>query len=195
MKLHQIIIDSTYDGISLWSLWNCQNASWTKWNWYQCSGYLFVFIIVSINDFIFQNNYWNLFKLLLTALMMASHYNNPEIVKMLLEQNGIDINAKSICLFLLLFFSVIRYFKIIIGIYSNYYGRRLWWHLVIVTSRLSKCFLNKKELIKVQPKIFLQFNFLETYFLRRPLQSKKNASFSKKIVYPIFEKRQNIDFF
>ena len=42
--------------------------------------------------------------------MMASRYDHSEIVKMLLEQNGIDINAQDIYLFLLLFQSVIRYF-------------------------------------------------------------------------------------
>ena len=41
----------------------------------------------------FQNNYWNLFKLLWTALMMASRYSHLEIVKMLLEQKGIDKGA------------------------------------------------------------------------------------------------------
>ena len=48
--------------------------------------------------------------------MMASRYDHSEIVKMLLEKDEIDINAKDIYLFLLLFQSVIWSFKIIIGI-------------------------------------------------------------------------------
>ena len=46
----------------------------------------------------FQNNYWNLIKLLLTALMIASQNEHTEVVKMLLEQDGIEINAKDVSL-------------------------------------------------------------------------------------------------
>ena len=44
----------------------------------------------------FQNDIWKLFKLLFTALMRASANGNTEIVKILVEQKGIDINAKNI---------------------------------------------------------------------------------------------------
>ena len=43
-----------------------------------------------------QNNIWKLFKLFETALMKASDNDHTEIVKILVEQEGIDINAKSI---------------------------------------------------------------------------------------------------
>ena len=46
----------------------------------------------------FQNNAWNLTKLLWTALMYASVCGHTEIVKILLEQSGIDINAKDVYL-------------------------------------------------------------------------------------------------
>ena len=39
--------------------------------------------------------------------MLASEKGHTEIVKMLLEQEGIHINAKDICLYLLLLFSFI----------------------------------------------------------------------------------------
>ena len=46
----------------------------------------------------FQNNDWNLIKLLWNALMIASGNGRTEIVKILLEQNGIEINAKNVSL-------------------------------------------------------------------------------------------------
>ena len=46
----------------------------------------------------FQNNSWKFIKLLSTALMYASVCGHAEIVKILLEQNGIDINAKAVYL-------------------------------------------------------------------------------------------------
>ena len=42
----------------------------------------------------FQNNIWNLFKLFKTALILASENGHTKIVKILVEQEGIDINAK-----------------------------------------------------------------------------------------------------
>ena len=42
----------------------------------------------------FQNHFWNSFKLLRTALILVSIKGLTEIVKMLLEHKGIDINAK-----------------------------------------------------------------------------------------------------
>ena len=46
----------------------------------------------------FQNCLWNLFKLLRTVLMIAiaSYGGKTEIVKLLLEKKGIDINAKDV---------------------------------------------------------------------------------------------------
>ena len=80
-----------------------------------------IFINIYINYLILRNNIWNFFKLLQTALMYASDYGCTETVKMLVEQEGIDINAKYIYLYLLLFISTISYFKKIIKNYSNYY--------------------------------------------------------------------------
>ena len=68
----------------------------------------------------FQNNYWNLIKLLYTALMLASRYDQAEVAKILLEQDEIDVNVMNIYLFLLMFLSIIRYFEIIIGILLYY---------------------------------------------------------------------------
>ena len=50
---------------------------------------------VYFNNLIFQNNIWNLFKLFETALIWASRYGHIEIVKILVEQKGININAKN----------------------------------------------------------------------------------------------------
>ena len=48
--------------------------------------------------------------------MMASCAGFTEIVKMLLEHKGIDVNAKDIYLLLPIFQLIFQYFKIIIGI-------------------------------------------------------------------------------
>ena len=44
----------------------------------------------------FQNYIWNFFKLLRTVLMEASMNNRTEIVKILVEQKGIDVNSTDI---------------------------------------------------------------------------------------------------
>ena len=49
---------------------------------------------VYFNNLMFQNNIWNFFKLFRTALIYASEKGHTEIVKILVEQEGIDINAK-----------------------------------------------------------------------------------------------------
>ena len=49
---------------------------------------------IYFNNLIFQNNIWNFFKLFRTALICAPEYGHTEIVKILVEQEGIDINAK-----------------------------------------------------------------------------------------------------
>ena len=46
----------------------------------------------------FQQNVWNLVKSLQTALIHASQGGYVEIVKLLLEQDGIDINVVNVCL-------------------------------------------------------------------------------------------------
>ena len=43
-----------------------------------------------------QNHIWKFFKLLWTALIRASNNGHTETVKILVEQKGIDINAKDI---------------------------------------------------------------------------------------------------
>ena len=42
----------------------------------------------------FHDNIWKFFKLHETAFIKASRYDHTDIVKMLVEQEGIDINAK-----------------------------------------------------------------------------------------------------
>ena len=55
--------------------------------------------IVSINNnTIFQNNFSYFVKLLFKALILAYLNGSTEIVKMLLEQEGIEINAKTVYL-------------------------------------------------------------------------------------------------
>ena len=65
--------------------------------------------------------------------MFASDYGHKEIVKILLEQEGIDINAEDIELYYSKFISMNWYFKIIFGIIPNYYLQLLCMHLVMVT--------------------------------------------------------------
>ena len=55
----------------------------------------------------FQNKIWQLFKLFETALMVASHYGFTEIVKILLEQQEIDVNAENFYFFQSKFNSII----------------------------------------------------------------------------------------
>ena len=56
-------------------------------------------IDVYFNNLRFQNNIWNFFELFNTALILASQNGHTEIVKILVEQKGIDINAKNIVYF------------------------------------------------------------------------------------------------
>ena len=57
--------------------------------------------------------------------MEASRNGHIETVKILVEQKGIDINAKDISLILTIFIPIILYFEIKYGKYSNYYGQHL----------------------------------------------------------------------
>ena len=57
--------------------------------------------------------------------MKGSDNGRTEIVKILVEQEGIDINIKNISLFLSMHILIILDFKIIFGNYSNYYGHHL----------------------------------------------------------------------
>ena len=61
----------------------------------------------------FQNNSQKFFDLYDTAFMLASTSGRTEIVRLLVKQEGIDINAKDIYLFYSKFISIILYFKII----------------------------------------------------------------------------------
>ena len=53
-----------------------------------------VVINIYLNDLIFQNNIWKLIKLFYTALILESRSGYTEILKLLLEQEGIDINTQ-----------------------------------------------------------------------------------------------------
>ena len=55
------------------------------------------------NNLEFLGNIWSLPKLFWSALMVSSHYQHFEIVKLLLDQRGIDKNAKDIDLFVPIF--------------------------------------------------------------------------------------------
>ena len=57
--------------------------------------------------------------------MFASKRGHTKIVKLLVEQEGIDINAKDIYLLYSLFVSMFFYFKIIFGNYINYLKQHL----------------------------------------------------------------------
>ena len=57
---------------------------------------MIILIQVYFNHLKFQNYFWDLFKLFNTALIWAAQTGKTEIVKLLLEQEGIDINAKNI---------------------------------------------------------------------------------------------------
>ena len=52
--------------------------------------------------------------------MLALDKRYPEIAKILLEHKKIDINAKDVFLYYLMFIKIISYLKIIFNIYSNY---------------------------------------------------------------------------
>ena len=55
----------------------------------------------------FRSNIWNFFKLLWTALMAASGKGYFQVVELLLEQDGFDINDRDIYLFPLTFILII----------------------------------------------------------------------------------------
>ena len=96
LEFLQIIIYSTYESIQKMLYRNSQNASWTRRNWYQCSRCLIFLANVYFNYLKFLNDIWKLFKLFDTALISASYNGHPEIVKLLLEQEGIEINAHNV---------------------------------------------------------------------------------------------------
>ena len=66
-----------------------------------------MFINIYFYYLVFENNNQNLFKLFHTALMLVSDIGHTEIVKILVEQEGIDINTKDIKLFLSKFILII----------------------------------------------------------------------------------------
>ena len=63
--------------------------------------------------------------------MRASYNGRKETVKILVEQEGIDLNAKDILLFLSEFILIIWYFKIINGNYLNYGACLLFTQFII----------------------------------------------------------------
>ena len=69
---------------------------------------------VYFNNEIYQNNIWNFFKLFKTALMKASEKGHTEIVKILVEQEGIYINARDNVYFitLILQINIWNFFKV-----------------------------------------------------------------------------------
>ena len=79
----------------------------------------------------FTNNIWKLMKLFKTALMLASSEAKTKIVKILVEQEGININDKDDYLFYSKFVSIFWYFQILYGNYPNYYGQHLCLRLFI----------------------------------------------------------------
>ena len=81
--------------------------------------------------------------------MRASQNGHTEIVKILVKQEGIDINSKDIQLFLSIFILIIFYFKTIFRNSSNYTEQYLFMQPCLVTQKSSKYFLNKKELISM----------------------------------------------
>ena len=83
----------------------------------------------------FQNSIWKFFTLFNTALMNASYKGDTETVKILVKQEGIDINAQNIKKILSIFIFIILYFKIIIGNSLNYFIQHLFGHLKTVTQK------------------------------------------------------------
>ena len=109
---------------------------------------------VYFSNLIFQNNIWNFFKLFETALMFASRDGYKEIVKILVEQAGIDINAKSIVYFNNLVFqnNIWNFFK-------------LFWTALILASKNCHAeivkILVEQEGIDINAKDSVYFNNLK----------------------------------
>ena len=100
--------------------------------------------------------FWNLFRLFVTPLMFACSNGNYQIVKSLLDFDGIEINERDILLFYLMVISLVFRFKITFGIYLNYLEQHSCMHLKMVLPKLSNYFLNKKELMStLKMSIFL----------------------------------------
>ena len=79
--------------------------------------------------------------------MRASMSGHAEIVKILLEQEGIEINAIDISLLLSMFISINLYFKVMFGNSSNCTNQHLSSHLKKVILKLSIYFICKKKKI------------------------------------------------
>ena len=69
-----------------------------------------------------QKVIWDLHIFFMTAFITASNNGNIEIVKLILEQNKIDINARDIYLFCTMFVFLGFCFKIIFGIRQFFSG-------------------------------------------------------------------------
>ena len=81
--------------------------------------------------------------------MIASKRGYTEIVALLVEQEGINFNAKDIYLSDSIFNLIILFFEIIFGNYINYLKQHLLKHLKTVLQKLLHYLLNKKELISM----------------------------------------------
>ena len=71
------------------------------------------------------NYIWIFFNLFKTALMIASESNLTEIVALLVEQEGIDLNVRDFYLSDSIFNLIILDFKIMFGNYINYLKQHL----------------------------------------------------------------------
>ena len=63
--------------------------------------------MVYFNHSLFQNNIWKLLILYNTALIWASQNGHAEIVKLLVEQEGFDVNVKTAYLLSSIFILII----------------------------------------------------------------------------------------
>ena len=125
----RLILDSNYACCPRGSFWNRKIIHRTRRNWYQRSKYSFYSVNVNSNNFIFQIDIWIFFKFFRTALMYASQEGYIDIVQLLLQQEGIDINAKDAFLFYLEFVADFFCFIMIFGIYSSYFKLHFRLHL------------------------------------------------------------------
>ena len=91
----------------------------------------------------FQKSFWNLFKILQTALMYSSQNGYIEIVKLLIGQEDIDVNIQDVfLLYSMYFIPLLLDFNIKFGIYWVYLNLHSFMRLKIVMLKLLNCFLN-----------------------------------------------------
>ena len=105
----------------------------------------------------------NKFKLFETILGIASEKGNTEIVKLLTEQEKVDVNPKNVHLFCIMFILVILCLKITFGIYSNSIKHQLFLHLRWAILKSSNCFLGEM-ILKLMQKMFTRFKQISFHF-------------------------------